>query len=336
MGAATDVRFFRRIHAVWLAAEGKTFAEVAQITALGLRSVYRLVRRYLKAHRVEDLADKPREGRPPKATGLTRAQILRELRRSPLGLGYRTNVWTVAILAHRLNQRCHCGIGPRALHNRMKQIGLVCKRLRYFYYQRAAHVAQKKAAIVRKMKGMPANAVWLFEDETILRLLPEIRRAWSLRGVQAQIRISGENAKCVLFGILNPRTGHRIVARGPNMGQQYFQRFLRPLRRSYPGRQIWLVLDKASCHTTPTTQAVAESLDIVFIWLPKQWSELNGMDHLWKELKKNISANFQYRSIEQHADFAQRWIFSLSKTEALHKAGVLSKKFWLRAFLPKL
>jgi len=186
------------------------------------------------------------------------------------------------------------------------------------------------------MKGMPSNAVWLFEDETILRLLPEIRRAWSLRGQQARIAITGQNAKCVLFGVLNPRTGHRIVARGPNMQQQYFQRFLRLLRRSYPGRPIWLILDKASCHTTPRSQALAKSLDIVLIWLPKQWSELNGMDQLWKELKADISANFQYKSIARHADFAQRWIFSLSKTEALRKAAMLSEDFWLRAFLPKL
>lgn len=183
---------------------------------------------------------------------------------------------------------------------------------------------------------MPPHAVWLFEDETIIRLLPEIRRAWSLRGEQARIPITGENAKCVLFGTLDPRTGHRIVARGPNMKQQYFQRFLRLLRRLYPGRPIWLILDKASCHTTPRTHKLAQGLDIVLIWLPKEWSQLNGMDQLWKELKADISANFQYRSIVQHTNFAERWIFSLSKTEALRKAGVLSKGFWLRAFLPKL
>jgi hypothetical protein len=60
----TEVRFFRRIQAVWLGATGKSFAEVAQITMLSLRSVYRLVRRYLNSHRVEDLADRPRRGRP--------------------------------------------------------------------------------------------------------------------------------------------------------------------------------------------------------------------------------------------------------------------------------
>jgi len=91
-----EARLFRRIQAVWLAAEGKQPPEVAEITALGLRSVYRLVARYLKSHRVEDLAEKPRPGRPPEVPGLTGAQILRELRRSPLNLGYRTNVWPIA------------------------------------------------------------------------------------------------------------------------------------------------------------------------------------------------------------------------------------------------
>jgi hypothetical protein len=180
---------------------------------------------------------------------------------------------------------------------------------------------------------MPSHAVLLFEDETILRLLPELRRAWSLRGRQARVPITGQNARCVLFGALNPRTGHRIVARGPGLRRACFEEFLRLLRRSHPGRQIWLLLDKAACHTAPGSQALAESLDILLIWLPKQWAELNGMDQLWRELKADISANHQFKDIVQHADCAQRWIASLSKTEARRKAGTLSEKFWLRALV---
>jgi transposase len=90
------------------------------------------------------LADKPHPGRPPTAPKLTGPLILQELRRSPLELGYRTNVWTVATLAHRLNERYHCAIGPWALRARMKQIGLVCKRPRYFYSEKDPCVAQKK------------------------------------------------------------------------------------------------------------------------------------------------------------------------------------------------
>jgi DDE superfamily endonuclease len=175
--------------------------------------------------------------------------------------------------------------------------------------------------------------VLLFEDETILRLFPVLRRAWSLRGEQAIVPITGSNAKRVLFGILNPRTGHRIVLCRPNMRQEHFQAFLRLLRQSYPGREIWLLLDEAPCHIAPRSQALAEDLNIVLIWLPKQCSELNAMDQLWRELKDNISANYQFKDIEEHAATAEHWILSLSKSEALVKAGVLSKNFWLQSFL---
>src|SRR5262245_20329539 len=51
---------------------------------------------------------------------------------------------------------------------------------------------------------MPIDAALLFEDETLLRLFPVLRRAWALRGEQARIGISGRNAKRVLFGAINP------------------------------------------------------------------------------------------------------------------------------------
>jgi hypothetical protein len=175
--------------------------------------------------------------------------------------------------------------------------------------------------------------VLLFEDETTLRLFPVLRRAWSLRGEQAIVPITGSNAKRVLFGTINPRTGHRIVLCRPNMRQEHFQAFLRLLRQSYPGREIWLLLDEAPCHIAPKSQVLAEDLNIVLIWLPKQCSELNAMDQLWRELKDNISANYQFKGIEEHAAIAEHWILSLSKSEALVKAGVLSKNFWLQSFL---
>ncbi len=97
--------------------------------------------------------------------------------------------------------------------------------------------------------------MWLFEDETILRLFPVLRRAWSLRGEQAGVPITGNNAKRVLFGTLNPRPGHRIGFRWLNMRQESFQAFLRFLRHSYPGRAIGLLLDEAPGHIAPKSQA---------------------------------------------------------------------------------
>jgi len=180
---------------------------------------------------------------------------------------------------------------------------------------------------------MPARAVLLAQDETILRLFPVLRRAWSMRGEQAKVYITGRNAKRVLFATINVRTGHRVAMRRAKMRQGEFQEFLRLVRRRYGNRPVWMLLDEAPCHTAKRSLALAAQRGIHFIFLPKQCSELNAMDQLWKELKGQVSANYQFASIDQHAQQAEEWLLSLSKREALRKAGVLSKNYWLRSFL---
>ncbi len=181
---------------------------------------------------------------------------------------------------------------------------------------------------------MPAGAVLLMEDETILRLFPVLRRAWSLRGQQAEVPITGRNAKRVLFATINLRTGHRICLRAANMRQVNFHALLSEVRRRYGKRPVWMLLDEAPCHIAAKSQALAAAFDIHVVWLPKQCSELNSMDQLWKELKGTISANHQFSSIEEHADYAEAWLFNLTDQDALRKASVLSKNFWLQSFLP--
>src|SRR3954447_4237469 len=158
---------------------------------------------------------------------------------------------------------------------------------------------------------MDDAAVILFEDETMLRLFPVLRRAWSLSGVQATVDITGQNARRVLFGAINVHTSHRIVMPYPALSQSGFQQFLRLIHRSYPRRPICLLLDAASAHKAPKSRALARTMSIDLIWLPKQCPELNAMDHLFRALKANICANHQYKNIDQHATHAQDYILQL-------------------------
>lgn len=183
---------------------------------------------------------------------------------------------------------------------------------------------------------MPTSAILLFEDETIIRLFPGLRRAWSKRGQQAWIPISGRNARRVLFGAVNVKTGHRIIARYNNMQQGSFQNYLRLLRSRYRGRPIWMLLDGASCHNTATSKTLAAALQITLIPLPKQCPELNGMDHMWRALKSDISSNFQYQSIDDHARMAEQYILDMSNRMALRRAGILADNFWLKRVLQNL
>jgi transposase len=177
---------------------------------------------------------------------------------------------------------------------------------------------------------MPRDAVLRFADETVLRWFPPLRSTWAFRGEQAVVPITGRNAKRVLFGALNPRTGHRLVLRRFRQRQEDFQAFLRYLRRHYPGRPLWLLLDKAPGHDAARSQELAARLGVVLVWLPKQCSELNAMDHLWKELKRLIAAKSQFRTIDDEAGHAEQWVLGLTSREALRKAGVLSENYWLK------
>ncbi len=92
--------------------------------------------------------ERARSGRPPVASEITGERSLAELARAPLELGYRTNVWTVELLAEQLGLRHKCSISPRTLRRRMRQVGLRCKRPRYVYSEKEPHLPQKKGRLL--------------------------------------------------------------------------------------------------------------------------------------------------------------------------------------------
>ena len=171
----------------------------------------------------------------------------------------------------------------------------------------------------------------LFTDWTILRLFPPLRAAWAPVGTAGEVLITGQNAKVVLFGAISLRTGHRVVVARARAAGADARAFLVELRRRYRSRcTLWLLADRATGHTDRQTQALADRLDIRFVWLPTQAPELNAMDQLWRELKREIAANRQAPTIAALGISAQLWVVMLSPKEARRKAGLLSPHFWLR------
>jgi transposase len=184
------------------------------------------------------------------------------------------------------------------------------------------------------LKQREPGDVLLFVDATRLRLFPPLRSVWARKGEQARVPVTGRNAKRVLFGAVNVRTGHRIVVQRRGQGAPDVQVLFQAVRRCYRrAATVWLLLDEASAHTAAGTQQLAAQLSIELVWLPKQWPELNAMDQLWRELKRLIAANRQAASIDELAEQAAQWVRGLSKQEALRKAGILSPCFWLKNLL---
>ncbi len=173
----------------------------------------------------------------------------------------------------------------------------------------------------------------LAEDETDLLLFPPLRSAWSPRGHPKEVRLSGRNARRVIFGALNLRTGRRLFLPREHQRAADFQAFVRVVHHHYRGWHVALLLDEDPSHTAKGSVQLASWFDIELISLPKRSPKLNPMDTLGGQGKDVISADKQYATIDEQVGRFLRYLESLSAWEVLHTAGVYSKKFWLKSVL---
>jgi len=173
----------------------------------------------------------------------------------------------------------------------------------------------------------------LAQDETDLLLFPPLRAAWSKRGEAARVWLSGRNARRVIFGAMNLRTGTRLFVPREKGRSGDFRAFLEEVRSHYWGWHVALLLDEDPCHTAKASLREAEGMTL--LWLPNRSPKLNPMDTLWGQGKDVISANKQYATIEEQVNRFLDHLHSLSNQDVLHTSGVLSKKFWLKTALSK-
>ncbi len=177
---------------------------------------------------------------------------------------------------------------------------------------------------------MPRNAALPLIGATTWRWLPPLRLARGFRGEPVVVRVTGRDAQRVLFGASGPRTGPRLAFRRPRQRQEDFPAFLRYPRQRYPGRPLWLLLDRAPCPDAVRGPQRAARSGVVLLWLPKQCPERSARDRLSKGLKRLVAADRQFRATDGEAGHAEHRIVTLTPRQALRKASALSDDFWLK------
>ena len=93
----------------------------------------------------------------------------------------------------------------------------------------------------------------LFSDATILTETPPLRACWSKVGHQAEVPITGNRDKRVVFGALNPATGAVLLDESAKWNQDAFQSHLRSIRARWRGWRLLLFVDRGSPHTAGAT-----------------------------------------------------------------------------------
>ncbi len=110
-----------------------------------------------------------------------------------------------------------------------------------------------------------------YQDETHLETNPYLAKQWHRIGRQQRIASVGVNRRVTVFGSAESRGRGRIEVVCGGQDSACFGQYLTALdqRHAATGREIFLVLDHASCHTSRATERAfaARMTWLHLIWL---------------------------------------------------------------------
>ena len=315
----------RRARAVLLMADGQSGAEVARRTGYTPVQISRIRHRFID-ERTSGLSDKPRSGRPHiYGTEKTAEIVALTLQPPPEGLSH----WSTRELAER------AGVSHTTIHRIWQAHDLQPHRVQTFKFSRDRHLEEKISDIVGLYLNPPTNAFVVSVDEkTQIQALNRTQPLLPLRpGIPArQTHDYKRNGLTSLYAALEVATGRVIGECSPTHRGADFLRFLQRVARSFPRRQLHVIVDNSSTHSTPDVKAwLAAHPRVCLHFTPTSASWMNLIESWFGLLTRKSVRRGSFDSVAQlvrHIEaFIAHWnenptpfVWTKSADEILKKA----------------
>lgn len=145
------------------------------------------------------------------------------------------------------------------------------------------------------MRAKPERYELHFADETHLETNPHLGRSWHRIGQQPVVPAAGTNRRLTVFGSVEAEGRGRVEVVTVAQDSAGFGRWLALLeaRHKATGRDILLVLDNGSCHTSQASRQAlaARSAWLEVLWLAKYAPDLNPKEREWRWLKRDARSH---------------------------------------------
>lgn len=145
------------------------------------------------------------------------------------------------------------------------------------------------------MAADPARFELHHEDETHVETNPYLTRVWHRRGVQPTVPAVGTNRRLTVFGSTEVLGRGRVEVIGARQDSAGFVRYLEALdaRHAATGREVYLVLDNGSCHTSKLSRGALDDRAawLHVVWLARYSPQLNKKEREWRYLKRDARSH---------------------------------------------
>jgi transposase len=311
-----------RAQMILLSIRGFSAPEIAAIQDTSDVSVYKWFDRF-DEDGPDALYDLPRSGRPPKVDEAVNETIEEVMSEPPTKQGYNFTFWNVPLLTAHLQDETEKKFCTETIRTALHALGFRWRRPRWAVEQEDPETAAIMKAICQAVLSASEDTLILIEDETILKMLPPLRQMWMRKGHQVRVPTPEENDDVYLYGVLELNSGDTFYAFHEKGRSEYTIRYLEQLQEKYPANPILLLWDQARYHTSQAVENwLAQQSQISVMLLPKYAAELNPIESIWRQLKKQVAANLT-RSLEAIKKAIERFFREHQPIDLLKIAGLV-------------
>jgi transposase/transposase-like protein len=295
-----------RARIVLMSASGKSGAEIAAGLGVSFVHVSRVRTRFIEGG-VDGLATRKKAGRKDHAVPVETVDRILKLALSPPPVG--RSRWTTRLIAREVH------LAGRTVSAILRKHEVKPHLLRTYKISRDPEFASKVHDIVGLYLNPPENAVVLSLDEkTQVQALERTQPPLPLRQGRATRHTHDYKRHGVidLYAALNVESGEVVHACKDSHTAADFIAFMKQVARAEPRRELHVILDNSSTHSTPAVQAwLAKHPRVHFHYTPTSGSWLNQVEGFFGILaKQSLSlTNFvSKKALRAHLDaFMASW-----------------------------
>ncbi|MDG4536935.1 IS630 family transposase [Streptomyces sp. AV19] len=271
-----------RVRIVLWSGEGRRRKDIAELLGISARTVDRWKTRFAEQG-LAGLEDRSRDSGRVQVPPQTRARVIALTRMSPpAGLGL--THWSTRTLADHLRRRESITVSWHYIARVWREEKLRPQRQGTFKLSTDPDFADKVVDVVGLYLDPPGGAVVLSVDEkTGIQALDRTQPVLPVAYAAGEKRTSDyvRHGTTNLFAALNVTTGEVLGECTPARNAAHFLAFLKKAVRPHAGKEIHVVLDNLSTHSTPEVRAwLAKNPHVHFHFTPVGSSWLNQVE-IW-------------------------------------------------------
>ena len=146
-------------------------------------------------------------------------------------------------------------------------------------------------------------------DEAGFGRISEPSSCWCPEGVRPVVPCHRVREYMYAFGAIEPLTGDKFFIISPKCNTAWTSEFLRLLSEKYSKDYLLIATDCASWHKS---KSLIIPDNIILHYLPPYTPEMNPIEQIWKEVRKDGFKNTLFKSLNDVVDKLSDSLMSLS------------------------